>query len=118
MVEEAKDIAKIYGTEILDFNVIIDKFIIEAITRESCDHLAISDIPAALACVEEATDIVIKAFERFKRSGATKDDLERYVSDCRWVPIKCYGWVIPDDDNVLSREPRFKECQRRIEAMA
>lgn len=117
MVEEAKDIAKIYGGEILDFNEIIDKFLIEAITREANDHIAISDVDSALTCVEEATEIVEKGFERFKRSGASKDDLERYVNDCRWVPIKCYGWVIPDENNILSREPRFKECQRRIEAM-
>ena len=118
MAEEAKDIAAIYGGEILDFNEIIDQFIIEAITRESNDHVAISEIGSALDCVEEATDIVEKAFDRFKRSGATKEDLERYVADCRWVPVKCYGWVINDDDNVLSREPRFKACQRRIEEMA
>ena len=118
MVEESKDIARIYGSEILDFNEIIDQFIIEAITRESNDHLANSDVQGALNCVEEATEIVEKAFARYKRSGAGKDDLERYVSDCRWIPRMCYGWVIPDDDNVLSREPRFKACKQRIEAMA
>ncbi len=118
MVEESKDIARIYGSEILDFNEIIDQFIIEAITRESNDHLANSDVQAALSCVEEATEIVEKAYARYKRSGAGKEDLERYVSDCRWIPRMCYGWVIPDDDNVLSREPRFKACKQRIEAMA
>ena len=118
MVEEAKDIARIYGGEILDFNEIIDQFLIEAITRESNDHLANSDVKAALDCVEEATDIIERAFARYKNSGAGKDDLDRYISDCRWVPIKCYGWVIADDDNILSREPRFKACQQRIEALA
>ena len=118
MVEEAKDIARIYGGEILDFNEIIDHFLIEAITRESNDHLAISDVDSALDCVEEATDIIESAFARYKKSGAGKDDLERYVSDCRWVPVKCYGWVIADEDNILSREPRFKACQHRIDALA
>lgn len=118
MVEEAKDIARIYGGEILDFNEIIDQFLIKAITRESNDHLAISDVKSALDCVEEATDIIEKAFARYKNSGAGKEDLDKYVSDCRWVPIMCYGWVIADEDNILSREPRFKACQQRIEALA
>ncbi len=118
MVEEAKDVVRIYGDEILDFNEIIDQFLIEAITRESNDHLVLSDIPAALDCLEEATDIVERAFERYKKSGAGKEDLEKYVSDCRWVPIKCYGWVIAQDDNILTREPRYKACQARIEALA
>ncbi|MBQ7715359.1 MAG: helix-turn-helix domain-containing protein [Clostridia bacterium] len=118
MVDEAKDVARIYGGEILDFNEIIDQFLIEAITRESNDHLVNSDIPSALDCVEEATDIIERAFERYKKSGATKENLEKYVADCRWIPIKCYGWVIADDDNVLSREPRFKACQERIEHLA
>ena len=118
MVEEAKHIAQIYGGEVLDFNEIVDQFLIKAITSESNDHLAISDVESALNCVEEATEVIEKAYDRFKKSGAGKDDLERYRSDCRWVPIMCYGWVIPNDDNILSREPRFKACQQRIEALA
>ena len=118
MAEEAKDIARIYGSEILNFNEIIDQFIIKAITRESNEHLANSDVNSALGCLEEATDIIEKAFSRYKNSGATKDDLDRYVSDCRWIPEMCYGWVIAEKDNVLTREPRFKACQERIEALA
>lgn len=118
MAEEAKHIAEIYGGEILDFNEIVDRFIVKAITNESNDHLAISEVEEALDCVEEATEVVVKAYDRFKKSGAGKEDLARYRSDCLWVPVMCYGWVIPDEDNILSREPRFKVCQQRIEALA
>ena len=80
------------------------------------DCLALSDIDSALDCVEEATDVAVEFYAWMKERSL----LEKYpncVSLIKNIALCCYNSVIPDDDNILTREERFKACQKRLEEL-
>lgn len=90
---------------------------IKALSSMSCCYLAIDKLNDALDCVEKITDIVIRFYPKAKEKQDPVDR-ESYLSELKFYPLVwCYNAVIADDDNILTREERFKACKARIDAL-
>jgi len=118
MENAARDMVRIFGNEMPELLDIVRYYLLDALACESGDYLAISDVNSALDCVEKATLVAIDAFETAKKSGYKDEKLTKFAKDCAWVPIMCYSKVIANPDNILTREPRYKACVARLEALA
>ena len=81
------------------------------------EYLAIDDMDSALKCVEEATDIAFSIYEAAKKVEK-KEELDKLKMKLRRFPEWCHNYILPDPDNVLTRQPRFKACVERLDAMA
>ena len=105
-------------------------WISEILSSMSGDYLAIGRVDDALNCVEEATNIGLEKYALLKRLIETCDpetaepelrDILTYkdkiIENIKNIPKRCYNAVIDKDDNILSREERFKECQRRLDVI-
>ena len=113
----AKDMIRMFGQDTRILLRTVRRYLVEAIACKSGDYLSICDVESALRCVEEATDAAISAFTTAKERGYRGDEYEKFKKAAQWIPILCYSKVIPDSDNVLSREPRYKACLLRLEAL-
>lgn len=93
---------------------------VELIKTLSGDYLALNNVENALDCVEKATDIGFEMYDLIDRLSEDskyakkKAEITGYV---KRIPLNCYNSVIENDDNILSREERFKECQRRLDEL-
>ena len=114
----AREMARVFGDEMPELLDIIRNYLIDALACESGDYLVLSDVNSALDCVEEATRVAIDVYETAKARGYKDEKLAKFAKDCRWVPIMCYSKVIANEDNVLSREARYKACCRKLENLA
>ena len=87
----------------------------------SGDLLALNRIEDALDCVEQATDIGLALYSEAREKLFNKKiDEKSYHEIVKWingVPNACYNYVIADDDNILTREERYKACKARIDAL-
>jgi|GEM_PF-885648 len=85
------------------------------------DLLAIGRISEALDLVEELTEVGISLHQELKeklKSG--KIDEKTYAENLSMIkdfPLHSYNSVIQDDDNILTREKRFKECRSKLNAL-
>ena len=79
--------------------------------------MCINDIETALASLEEATEIAVRAYEDIKECGADKELLDTAKEEFQQIPLHCYNSVISDDDNALTRNERFKVCKSRLDEL-
>ena len=91
---------------------------ISALAHISCCCIAIDRIDDALDCTEKVTEIVCELFNKVKETNFNQDDREKELSAVKFFPlIWCYNDVFADDDNILTREERYKTCKARIDAL-
>ena len=93
------------------------KSVLLPIYRISNESLCINDIETALSSLEEATEIAVRTYEEIKDARADRDLLDSVRKEFQQIPLRCYNSVIYDDDNVFSREDRFKVCKKRLDAL-
>ncbi len=93
------------------------KSLLQAVCKISNESLCINDIEAALSALEEATEVVVNSYRKLKSSGAGEELLDSARKEFCSIPERCYNSVISDDDNILSREERYKACKARIDAL-
>lgn len=89
---------------------------INPLQNMACDYLAIDDVTSALDCCEEITGIVEDVFGRYDGSEA-EDEIK---DEKKWLKFSlhgCFDSVFDEDDNILTREERFKACQSRLDAL-
>ena len=79
-------------------------------------HLSNNDIPSALECVEELTELAIATWEKAKKYEKDPTELERLKALLVLYLPWCYGntLCVLDNDNALTREPEFKEAWKRL----
>ncbi|MBQ7669421.1 MAG: helix-turn-helix domain-containing protein [Clostridia bacterium] len=93
---------------------------IEILSSLSGDYLALGRVDDSLNCVEKATSIGLQRYAVVKRLTETSEFAKykgEIIKGIKLIPMQCYNSVIEDDDNILSREERFKECQRRLDEL-
>lgn len=93
------------------------KSLLQAECKISNESLYINDIETALSSLEEATEIAVTAYEKIKSFGAGEELLDSVRKEFRSIPARCYNAVIADDDNILTREERFKACKKRFDEL-
>ncbi len=85
------------------------------------DLLAIEKLDEALGFVEELTVLGEEYFTELKGKLASgkidEKTFEREVSMIKDFPLHSYNSVIQDDDNILTREDRYKACKARLDAL-
>ena len=114
--EVAYDFENLFGD---DYEYLRDAqyYQIKALSSMSCCYLAIDKLNDALDCVEKITDIVIRFYPKAKEMQDPVDR-ESYLSDLKYYPLVwCYNSAIADDDNILTREERYKACKARLDAL-
>ncbi len=91
---------------------------ISALAHISCCYLAIDRMDDALDYTEKVTEIVVGFYKRIKDLFTDPDRREGHLSDVKYYPLVwCYNDVLADDDNILTREERFKACKARLDAL-
>ena len=80
------------------------------------EYLAIDDMDSALKCVEEATDIAEEIYDEAKKHES-RDALEKLKNKLKRYPEWCHNYILPDPDNVLTRQPRFMACVERLDKL-
>ena len=93
------------------------KSLLQAVCKISNESLCINDTETALSSLEEATEIAVTEYEKIKTSGAGEELLDSVRKEFHSIPARCYNSVISDEDNILSREERFKACKARLDAL-
>ena len=90
----------------------------ELLIRKCGDLLAILDIEGALDVVEQITDIALSLHREIKEKASPSPKRYADMLDfLRGYPVACYNRVIDSDDNVLTREERFKACRAKLDAL-
>ena len=92
-------------------------YLIDAICMISNENLAIDNIEASISAMEEATDVAINIYNKIKELGADADCLKEVKEAHKYIPEKCRNRVYPNEDNPLSRHPKTKICQNKLNAL-
>ncbi|MBQ7645869.1 MAG: helix-turn-helix transcriptional regulator [Clostridia bacterium] len=91
---------------------------IDSLTSISCCNLAIDRVDRSLDCVEKVTELTIELYEATKKNYPESEHKKETLSSLKYFTlIWCYNAVIEDDDNILTREERYKACKARIDAL-
>ena len=89
----------------------------------SNDHIAISEFDKAFEIMNDFVDLHIEFF-RWKKENpdyehkdqfyvfGQKDQLTFYEPE--WYMHQCYNWCFPTDDNIISKDPRYKACCEKL----
>lgn len=91
-----------------------DHWIKRAYQMLSNDYIAISEFDKAFEVMNEYADSWIEYFRRRLETMANelKDQLEYYEPE--WYMHQCYNWCFPTDDNIISKDPRYKACCEKL----
>lgn len=89
--------------------------------RLTGDFLALERIEDALNSVEELTELGIEYHAEIKEKLNSGEIDEKAYSELlasiKEYPLNCYNFVISDEDNILTREERYKACKARLDAL-
>ena len=91
--------------------------LLQSICKISNECVSINDIETALSALEEAAEAAVKAYGKLRSSDAGEELLDSARKEFYSIPERCYNSVISDDDNILTREERFKTCKARLESL-
>ena len=90
----------------------------EILINMCVDHLAIDEMDLALDCVEQITEIGIDLYgELLKNVPKGTDKYNNMLKFIKSYPLGCYCRLFNVDDNILTREERFKACKARLDAL-
>ena len=80
----------------------------------SNDHIAISEFDKAFEIMNDFVDCHIEFFrKRVKKTDPEhKDQIEYY--EPQWYMHQCYNWCFETDDNIITNDPRYKECCEKL----
>ena len=118
--KEATKNSEAFFTDNDDLLLEIKHWRLEILYSLSGDYLALGRVDDSLNCVEEATSIGIERYtivKRLSESSEFSKYKDEIIKSIKLIPMQCYNSVIEDDDNILSREERFKECQRKLDEL-
>ena len=91
---------------------------ITALAHISCCYLAIGRMEDALDYTEKVTDVAIELYGKIGQIFEDTEKREKEKSDVKYFPLVwCYNDVFAEDDNILTREERFKACKARLDAL-
>ncbi len=91
---------------------------IEILINMCVDHLAVDQLNLALDCVEQITDIGTDLYgELLKNVQKGTGKYKVMLGFIKSIPLGCYCRVFDTDDNILTREERFKACKARLDAL-
>ena len=83
-----------------------------------CVYLAVRETEAALECVKKITDIAEALYadlcDAVPRESDTFSNMLGFIKD---YPEGCWCRIFSEEDNILTREERFKACKARIDAL-
>ena len=93
----------------------------EILFNLSGDLLALERVDEALDCVEQATEVALALYDecRERLSDGRTSEID-YNHTLKWIKgcaKGCYSYVIDTDDNILTREERYKACEAKLEAL-
>ena len=109
---------RIFGNRGYDEYSRITFHIIDALEKMSNDYLTFPDMDAALCCVEYTASLYETLLERFDECGIVDAKRRKeLLEEIKNSPIRCYNCVFDNDDNILTREERFKACKARLESL-
>ena len=114
VAEVSAEVFSKYGPE-EHFNKV--KSLLLAICKISNEYLCINDTESALSALEEATEVAVNSYEKLKSSGVGEELLDSARKEFRSIPSRCYNEVISDDNNIFTREERFKACKAKLESL-
>ena len=90
----------------------------EILICKHCDHIAIGEMDDALECIEQETENTIALYKEL--CGNVSRDEDKFINMLEFVksyPEAWYNRLFENDDNILTREERFKACKARIDAL-
>lgn len=92
------------------------KWLYSALNNLSNDYIAISQVDKALEVIEELADTLIRDYKELKEYG---DDIlaETLRNNFNFYLHSCYNLHYNTNDNVISNDPRFKECEMMLDGI-
>ena len=102
-----------YHYEMLHDMTLHTKWLYSAFNGLVNDLIARSDLDRAFAAIEQLADVLIQDYSRCKELGDEIAAAE-IKSNFRFFLCGCYRGCFPDDDNIISSDPRFRKCETRL----
>lgn len=89
------------------------KWLYSALNHLANDYIAISEIDKAFDVMEELTQTLIHDYRVCKEEG-NMDAAAEMKSNFRFYLHGCYNLCYPTDVNIITDDPRFKNCEQRL----
>lgn len=90
----------------------------DAYSMLSNDHIAISEFDRAFEIMNEYVDFVVDTLRWKKETMSSElfDQFKVYINAPEDYLRACYNWCFPTDDNIITKDPRYKECCQKLAA--
>lgn len=92
------------------------KWLYSALNNLANDYIAISEVDKAFEVIEELTGTLILDYKGYKEKG-NKAAAAEFKSNFRFYLHSCYNWCFPTNDNAISNDPRFKNCELLLDSI-
>lgn len=99
-----------YHYEMLHDLKIHTKWLYSAFGSLVHDLIALSEFDRAFAAIEQLTDALIQDYSRCKEMGDEPAAAE-IKGNFSFYLCSCYRGCFPDEDNIISRDHRFRKCE-------
>lgn len=116
MIRAARLCREIVGKEDWDKYYEVSLCLIWGLQMASSDNLPLGRIERALDYCEEITDVVEETVKSYGGKSLKEDDYNRY-KQLEWALHGCFDMIFEEEDNMLTREERYKKCEERIKAL-
>lgn len=89
------------------------KWLYSALNNLANDYIVISENDKVFEVIEELTDTLILDYKECKEKGDTAVAAE-IKGNFRFYLHSCYSLCFSTEENAISNDPRFKECETRL----
>jgi len=111
----AKLALDIFGKKSWEYYAKTSSYIADGLQMTASDCLPLDDIPAALDCCEKIVEIAEDVLSKY--DGSSETFKTKLIKSFKHQLRSCYSWVFDTDDNILTREERYKACKARLDAL-
>ncbi len=117
MIRAARLCREIVGKDDWDKFYEVTLCLIWGLQMASSDNLPLGRVDRALDFCEEITDVVEETVSCYKGKKSLKEEDYNRYKQLEWALHGCFDMIFEDEDNMLTREARFKKCEERIRAI-
>lgn len=105
-----------YNAKMFDDITIHTKWLYSALNNLANDYIAISEIDKAFEVIEELIDTLLLDYSACKEKCA-HTTAEEIKNNFKFYLHSCYNLCFSTEDNMITRDARFKECERKLSAV-
>ncbi len=105
-----------FNAKMFDDITIHTKWLYSALNNLANDYIAISEIDKAFEVIEELTDTLLLDYSACKEKGSYTT-AEEIKNNFKFYLHGCYNGCFSTEDNLIARDARFEECEKKLSAV-